>query len=180
MASLSQRDERHPPTVPTGIGPTVGLPSPQMTDGIDAEGGVQDQKDPPGAGRYEAAHAAYPAVGEVPCKKRQRQFGQEKGNVPAVLPHHYRIFPQPGRILFGPVRVFREEPDAVAVPESFRRVVGILLLVHTRVVPGVNCTSFQRRVLHRPATSDQECHLDPVRAPETAMGNHPVIPHGNA
>ena len=47
MVSLSQRNERHPPTVPTGIRPTVGLTSPQMTDGIDAERGVQDQKDPP-------------------------------------------------------------------------------------------------------------------------------------
>ena len=142
MVFLSQRDERHPATVPTRIGPTVGLTSPQMTDGIDAERGVQNQKDPPGSGHHETAHAAYPVVGEVPDEKRQCQSGQEKWNVPAVLPHHQIILSQPGRISFGPVRAFREEPGAVAVPKSFRRVVEIFLLVHTRMVPGVIGTPF--------------------------------------
>lgn len=180
MVSLSQRDERHPPAVSTGIGPTVGLTSPQMTDGIDAERGVQHQKDPPGTGQHEAAHTTYSAVVDVPDEKRQRQSGQEKGHIPAMLPHHYRIFPQPGRISFSSVGALHEEPHTVAIAESVRRVVGILLLIHSRMVSSMIGSPFQRRVLHCPAARDQERHLDPVVAPEATMRNRPVVSHGNA
>jgi hypothetical protein len=67
-----------------------------MTDGIDAERRIQHQKDPPGTGQHKATHTAYPAVVGVAYEKRQRHPGQKKGNIPAVLPHHYRVFPQPG------------------------------------------------------------------------------------
>ena len=180
MVALSQRDERHPPTVPTGIGPAVGLASPQMTDGIDAERRVQHQKDPASTGQQETAHAADPAIVQIPYEKRQRQSGQKKGDIPAVLPHHNTVLAQPGHVSFGPVRAFHEEPDAVAIPESFRRVVGILLLVHARMVPSMIGAPFQRRVLHRPTARDQKRQLDPTRASEAAMGNHPMVPHGNA
>lgn len=179
VVPFSQRDQRHPPTVPTGIGLTVGLTSPQVTDGIDAERRVQHQKDPPDTGQQEATHAAYPAVVGVSHEKRQRQTGQDDGDVPAVLPHHHAILAQPGRVSFGLVRAFREDPAAVAVPESSRRVVGVYLLVHARMVPSMIGAPFQRRVLQRPAARDQERRLDPVGTSEAAMGNHPVVPHGD-
>ena len=180
MVSLAQCNERHPPTVPTGIGPAVGLASPQVADRIDAECGVQHEKDPPGTGQHEAAQTTDPAVVGVADEKRQRHSRQEEGHIPTVLPPHDRIFPKPWRISFGLKRALHEEPDTVAVPEPFHRIVGIFFLVHARVVPGMIGTPFQRRVLHRPAARDQKRHLDRVWAPEAAMRNHPVIPYGNA
>jgi len=61
VVALPQRDQRHPPTVPARVRLGVGLAPPQMTDGIDAEGGVQDQKDPHDPGQQEAAEPASPS-----------------------------------------------------------------------------------------------------------------------
>ncbi len=108
-----------------------------MTDGIDAERGVQDEKRPEDAGQQKAAEPTQHSSGQQPDREWQSQSRQDDQGIPAVLPHDHAILPKPGRVSFGAVGILQEEPAAVAVPEPLCRIVGILFLVHARVVPCV-------------------------------------------
>ena len=61
------------------------------------------------------------------------------------------------------------------MPESFGRVVGVLLLVAPCMVPDVIRAPSQRRVLERPPTDDEQTSLDPPRALKTSVGDQTMI-----
>ena len=117
---------------------------------------------------------------DVPGDKGHQQSGDHDCRVVPMLPHDDRILSESPLIGFGAMRSLHEQPPAVTVPESFLRVVGILIRVRSGVVPDMIGTPEQRRVLQRPATGYQQADFHPRPAFEAAMRNHPVIAHRNS
>src|SRR5205807_4411366 len=62
VITLAERDERHQPIVPARVRRRVGLFAPEMADGIDAEGRIEDHEHPGDAGQQEAPEPALPAA----------------------------------------------------------------------------------------------------------------------
>ena len=146
-----------------------------MTNGVDAEGRVEDEEDTSHPGEQKAAQSAHPPSVEVPHHKREPQTGEDDQSVIPVLPHNDRVFAQFGFVDLIPMRRFLENPSAMAVPETFGRVVGVLLLVAPCMVPDVIRAPSQRRVLERPPTDDEQTSLHPGRAVKTSVGDQTMI-----
>src|SRR5438094_9585309 len=75
--------------------------------------------------------------------------------------------------------VIHEQPSHVTEPEPSHGVIRIFVLVAACMMADMIRCPFQRRVLQRPAASDQQSPLDPIRAIETPMSKQAMIPDGN-
>lgn len=71
MVALAERDQRDPPAVPAGILCAVRLIAPDVADGVDAEGRVQDGKGSADAGQQKTPYAPRHAIGEIADDERQ-------------------------------------------------------------------------------------------------------------
>ena len=147
VVSLSERNQRDEPAVPAGILCSMGLTAPDMADGIDAKGGVQDREGSPHAGEQKAPDAADQSVRNEADHKRQRQSAKHDECVVFMLPDGYRILRDAGGILHVIILPFCEEPATMAMPESQLCVVGISFLVALGMVAKVVCGPLDGTVL---------------------------------
>src|SRR6059036_1544532 len=102
VIAFPKGQERDPPAVPAAVFSAVRLRSPEVTDGVDAEGGVEDKKDTGHPGEQKATYSAHPSSVEEPHHKRERQTGEDDLNIIPVLPHDDRILAQFGFVDFIP------------------------------------------------------------------------------
>src|SRR5262249_45598944 len=109
----------------------------------------------------------------------KRETGNDNGVVVPMLPHDHRVFSELAFIVFGSMMRIDEEPDAVAMPKSFLRVVGIFLLIRASMVANMISGPPKRGVLERPPSCDEQEGLHPWMAFEAAVRNEPMIADRN-
>src|SRR5436309_933471 len=129
VIAFPKRHERDPPTVSAAVFSAVWLRSPNVTNGVDAEGRGEDEEDTSHPGEQKAAQSAHPPSVEVPHHKREPQTGEDDQSVIPVLPHNDRVFAQFGFVDLIPVRRCLDDRSAIAVPDIFSRVTVDLLMV---------------------------------------------------
>lgn len=137
MITLSERDERNPPTVMTGIGSSVRLGPPQVADRVNTKRGIQDKKGSSESGKQETSQSPGPAAVQYPHHEGKHQAGNDDGDIVTMLPHHDRVLFQFGGVFFVFVRVLPEEPSTMAVPESELGIIRVLFAVAPGVMANV-------------------------------------------
>lgn len=180
VISLSERNQRDEPAVPAGILCSMGLTAPEVADGIDAKGGVQDGEGSSHAGKQKTPDAADQSVRHKADHKCQRQAAKYDECVVFMLPDGHRILRDAGGILHVVILPFREEPATMAVPEPQFRVVGIAFLVALGMVAKVVCGPLDGTVLQRPRACDKQRAFHPVGAIKTAVRHQTMIAHGDS
>ena len=86
MVSLSKGHKRHEPAVPARVRPSVWLPSPQMTNGVDTKGRIKHGERAPQAGKKETTYATSYAIVEKANDKCAGQAGEDQEGVMLMLP----------------------------------------------------------------------------------------------
>ena len=126
-----------------------------MTDGVDAEGGVQYGKGASDAGQHEATDSALPAVMQEAYDKGESQADEDDRRIVAVLPHRDPVLHDAGAESFIVAWHRIEQPAAVAVPEPPFGVIGIGRIVAVRMVSQMIGCPFRAGVLERPTPRHQ-------------------------
>src|SRR5689334_18429568 len=176
MKALAKGQKRNPPAVPTGIGPAMGLTTPQMADRIDAEGRIEDPKRPAHTREQEAPDSSHPAIGQKPHEKRQREATQDNWNVIPMLPHDDTVLSEPRQILLlADMRMIDEDPAAMAVPEPSSSVIRVLVSIALSVVVEMVCAPFKGGVLQRPSCEHQDSELHRRRTGKTPMRDQAMM-----
>lgn len=73
VVALAERNERYPPTITAAVSSPMGLGPPEMTNRIDAEGGIEHEKGTAYARQDEATESAHPSTIEKSHHKRERE-----------------------------------------------------------------------------------------------------------
>jgi len=158
----------------------MGLTAPDVTNGIDAKGGVQDRKGSSYAGEQKASDAADQPVCHEADHKCQREAAKYDECVVFMLPDGHRILRDAGGILHVIILPFREEPAAMAMPESQLCVVGIAFLIALGMVAKVVSGPLDGTVLQRPCSCDKQRAFHPVGAIKTAVRHETMIAYGDS
>ena len=108
-------------------------------------------------------------------EKSTGQAGEYQEGVVLLLPDRDGIVRNARRIFLILVLIWGKEPSAVAMPESFLRIVRIFFFVAVRVMTQMISRPFDGRILKCPGARDQECAFDPVRTVKAPMGRQSMI-----
>lgn len=180
VVSLSERNQGDEPAVPAGILCSMGLTAPDVANGIDAKGRVQDCEGSSHAGEQKASDASDQSVRYEADHKCQRQAAKYNECVVFMLPDGHRILRDAGGILYVVILPFREEPATMTMPEPQLRVVGIAFLVALGMVAKVVRGPLDGTVLQRPCARDKQRAFHPVGAIKAAVRHEAMIAHGDS
>ena len=123
--------------------------TPDVTDGVDAKGRIENGKGPADPGEKKASDTAHEPALEIADQKREPQSGQHDGRVVPVLPERDRVLHHAACVLQIVVLALAEEPAAVTVPEPELGVIRVRFLIAMRMMAQVIGGPFDRGILQR-------------------------------
>ena len=151
------------------------LLSPEMADGIDAEGGIEHSKGATDAGKKETADSPHHSVVKKSDHERGSEPTENEGRIVPMLPYGHRINSHSRGIFSIGVRVWGQKPSAVAMPESHLGIVGIFFTVAVRMVAEMISGPLDGGILEGPRAGDQQGSFDPIGTLKATMSHQAMV-----